>query len=146
MQKIISITCKVEGNLEKAFDYFLNAKYAPEAIVEPKVGGKYETYWNPPEREVNSTIGCKLIELVKNKLLSFEWKGPPQFHDFMNVNDPLTLVTIFFTDIKLKGENYVEVFLLHTGWGSSTEWNKAREYFDKAWNQIISAFMKYMKD
>ena len=113
MQKIIYLTSEVKGSKEEAFDYFLNAKYAPEAIIETKVGGKYETYWNPPEREDNSTIGCKITALEKNKLLAFEWKGPVNFKEFMNTCDPLTHVTIFFSEVKKESEKFTKVNLLH---------------------------------
>jgi len=144
MQKIIYLTSEVKGSKEEAFDYFLNAKYAPEAIIETKVGGKYETYWNPPEREDNSTIGCKITALEKNKLLAFEWKGPVNFKEFMNTCDPLTHVTFFFSEVKKESEKFTKVNLLHTGWGPTEEWEEARIYFEEAWKNVLIAFEKHM--
>jgi uncharacterized protein YndB with AHSA1/START domain len=69
------------------------------ADVEPRVGGKYELFWVPEEKQDNSTIGCKITALEPNKLLAFEWKGPIFYKDFMNVSDPLTHVTVMFLDI-----------------------------------------------
>lgn len=34
------------------------------AAVDPKVGGKYELFWNPEDREKDSTISCKGILAV----------------------------------------------------------------------------------
>ncbi|NHJ46248.1 MAG: SRPBCC domain-containing protein [Asgard group archaeon] len=146
MQKVIYLTSKVKGLKEKAYDYFLNAMYAPEAKIEAKVGGKYETYWNPPEREDNSTIGCKITALEEKNLLAFEWKGPVNFKHFMNNCDPLTHVTIFFSEEKKENEIITKVYLLHTGWGPTDEWEEARVYFVNAWKNVLLAFERYMQD
>lgn len=146
MQKIIYLTSEVKGSKDKAYDYFLNAKYAPEAEVEPKVGGKYETFWDPPEREDNSTIGCKITAIEENNLLAFEWKGTVNHKEFMNTIDPLTHVVIFFSEeIKDKIE-FTKVYLIHTGWDSTKEWEEARIFFVKAWKNVLLAFEKYMQE
>jgi uncharacterized protein YndB with AHSA1/START domain len=112
--------------------------YSPSgrAVIDPKVEGKYELFWDPENPERDSTIGCKVTALEPGKFLSFEWKGPVQFSQFMNNTDPLTQVTVFFipTDPKT-----TEVHLIHTGWKSSPEWEEARKYFETAWS---SAFAK----
>lgn len=82
------------------------------ADVEPKVGGKYELFWNPEDKENDSTIECKVLALHLNKFLSFEWKGPKQFRHFMNDVRPLTNVVIAFVPY-VEG---TEVHLLHNGW------------------------------
>jgi len=144
MQEIIFQSTEVKGLVKKAYDYFLKAKYAPQAEIEPKIGGKYETFWNPPERKDNSSIGCKITALVENHLLAFEWKGPVFYKEFMNTCDPLTHVTIFFSEKIKDNTEFTEVYLVHTGWGSSKEWKEAREYFVKAWKNVFLAFEKYM--
>ena len=45
------------------------------AEVEPKIGGKYELFWDPNDRENNSTIGCRVTALTPNQLLAFDWKS-----------------------------------------------------------------------
>jgi uncharacterized protein YndB with AHSA1/START domain len=69
---------------------------AKVADVEPKMGGKFELFWNPKDRENDSTMDCKILALQPNKFLCFEWKGPKQFKHFLNERRPLTNVVVFF--------------------------------------------------
>ena len=77
--KIIYHSTRLKCDLKKAFQMFTVNKHLEKwltqvADVEPKVGGKYELFWNPQDRENDSTIGCKILALQPNKFLSFEWK------------------------------------------------------------------------
>jgi uncharacterized protein YndB with AHSA1/START domain len=112
--------------------------YSPSghAEIEARVGGKYELFWNPENRDKDSTIGCKITAIEPPKFLSFEWKGPSEFNHFMNAADPLTHVVVFFIPVD---PSSTDVNLIHSGWRSSGDWQKAREYFEAAWN---SAFGK----
>lgn len=111
------------------------------AEVEPKIGGKYELFWNPEDKENDSTIGCKILAFQTNKFLSFEWKGPKQFKHFMNTVRPLTNVTIFF----IPSNEGTDVHILHTGWRDTTEWEEAGLWFDKAWEMALLELQKYEK-
>jgi uncharacterized protein YndB with AHSA1/START domain len=107
------------------------------ADVEPHVGGKYELFWVPDEREYNSTIGCKITAMEPNKLLSFEWKGPKTFKDFMNTANPLTHVVVMFVGCVEGAGSCTEVHLIHTGWHQGDNWEEARLYFEKAWVKVF---------
>ncbi len=141
MDKVIYITEKIPCGTEQAFKMFtINNKIklwlCTTAEIEPRTGGKYELYWDPKDRENNSTKGCSITAFDRNKLLSFEWKGPVQYKDFMNSADPLTHVSIFFlplSDHSTKNQS-TEIHLLHTGWRSSDQWEDARLWFKKAWD------------
>jgi uncharacterized protein YndB with AHSA1/START domain len=109
-----------------------------EADVEPRVDGKYELFWNPEDKRYDSTIGCKITAIEQDKFLSFEWKGPKQYNDFMNSADPLTHVVVFF----IPGDGFTEVQLIHSGWRSSPEWAQARQWFEQAWNVTLEALKK----
>jgi len=37
-----------------------------------------------------------------------------------------------------------EVHLLHTGWRDTTEWEVAREWFDKQWAMALTELQKYV--
>ena len=115
------------------------------ADVEAKVGGKYELFWNPDDRENDSTIGCKILALQPNAFLTFEWKGAKQFKHFMNNVRPLTTVTVFF--IPTEGETHETwVHLLHTGWRDTAHWEQARKWFDTAWAKALSELGKYVNE
>ncbi|MBY9009104.1 MAG: SRPBCC domain-containing protein [Candidatus Lokiarchaeota archaeon] len=137
MQNIIHIEIELSFGISEAFKYFtvneqLESWLPEKAEVEPKVGGKYELFWAPENREINSTIGCKVTSIEKDRFVSFEWKGPEQFQNFMNFTDPLTHVIVVFSSSRAD-ESKTTVNLFHTGWRNDPEWKKARDYFEKAW-------------
>ena len=145
MDKIIYHSISLKSDPQKAFEMFTVNKHLERwltqvAEVEPRVGGKYELFWNPEDRENDSTIGCKLLALRPNRFLSFEWKGPKQFKHFMNDVRPLTNVVVFFVPC----EECIEVYLLHIGWRDTPEWEEARLWFDKAWAMALSELRKYL--
>jgi len=102
------------------------------AEIEPKIGGKYELFWDRKSRENNSTLGCKITAIEIGKFIAFEWKGPTEFRQFMNNADPLTHVVVFFIPSIEGAGTWTDVHLVHSGWGSSPEWQQARDYFEKA--------------
>lgn len=91
-----------------------------------------------PSRDDNSTVGCKVTAIAPGMLLAFDWKGPAEYKKFMNA-DPLTHVVVSFFS---KGNGSTDVHLVHSGWGESSEWEEARNYFQQAWG---SAFQKLEK-
>jgi uncharacterized protein YndB with AHSA1/START domain len=112
----------------------LQSWLAPLAEVSSRVGGKYELFWQPNDRENNSTIGCRITALETDQLLSFEWKGPVQFKHFMNESDPLTHVTVCFIPGGGGGSTgWTDVHLIHTGWRGTDEWEEARQWFEVSW-------------
>lgn len=139
MDKIIYHSINLNCNPNKAFKFFTVNKHLEKwltevADVEPKVGGKYELFWNPEDRENDSTIGCKVLAISAGKFLCCEWKGPKQLKHFMNNVRPLTNVVVFFIP-QIEG---TEVHLLHTGWRDTAEWEEARQWFDKAWAMTLT--------
>jgi uncharacterized protein YndB with AHSA1/START domain len=141
MNKIIHAKVKLNCSQEQAFEMFTNnanvqSWLAEMADIEPFVGGKYELFWDVNNKNINSTLGCKITALENNKLLCFEWKGPVQFADFMNTADPLTQVSVmFFPD----NNDSTEIHLIHTGWGSDENWEKARIWFDSVWENALNS-------
>jgi uncharacterized protein YndB with AHSA1/START domain len=75
---------------------YVQSWLAPLAEIEPRVGGKYELFWDLDDKQNNSAIGCKITAIEQDAFLSFEWKGPKQFKRFMNSADPLTHVVVIF--------------------------------------------------
>ena len=142
MQKIIQIEIELSCAISEAFNFFtinekLESWLSEKAEVEPRVGGKYELFWEPQNREINSTLGCKITSIEKDKYISFEWKGPKRFQSFMNFCDPLTHVVIVFSSSS-NDPKKTTVFLFHSGWRDDPEWQKARDYFEKAWTGALT--------
>ncbi|HEC37741.1 hypothetical protein LCGC14_1753350 [marine sediment metagenome] len=146
MENIIQFRVEIDCDIKTAFDMFTENKLLEKwltnkAEVELKVGGKYELFWDPDNREDNSTIGCKTTGFENDKFISFDWKGPLQFKSFMNFADPLTHVIAFFSQEK-NNPNKTIIHLFHTGWRKDPEWQEARNWFERSWE---SAF-KVLKD
>lgn len=139
MSKIILCGVELNCTTEKAFEMFTNARMlerwlCDRAEVEAVLGGKYELFWKPPP-ENSGTVGCKITAMEKGKFLAFDWKGPTMYDDFMNLTDRLTQVVVLF--IPVGNGKRTKVDLIHSGWGTSKEWNEAREWFENAWTAAL---------
>ena len=150
MENIILIKEQIDCDIETAFSMFTDNKLLEnwltvKAEVNPEIGGKYELFWVPENRKSDSTIGCKITGLEKNKFISFDWKGPAEFESFMNSADPLTHVIVFFSqnDFDSKKTN---IYFFHTGWRRNSEWQKARNYFQNAWSKAIYVLKEKIAD
>ena len=145
MDRIIQKSLSLEVPLDITYQLFVEKKHleqwlTEEANIELKVGGAYELFWVPEEKEFNSTAGCKILAFKMNEFLNFEWKGPKQFHGFMNKRDPLTNVSVFFVR---DNEKKTIIHLLHTGWESTKQWDEAYDYFDNAWTMAVEKLKSY---
>lgn len=141
--KIIHISRLFAMQPGEMFKYFTNKSclqswLATAAEVEPRVGGKYELFWQPKDRENNSTIGCRITAFTSGQLIAFQWRSPTQFKSFANSADPLTHVVVTF----VSESGGTRVHLLHSGWRSSALWEVARLWQEKAW---IGAFKQLEK-
>lgn len=133
MTEIIHIRFRLNLPAAEAFAYFtrndlLENWLALKAEVESRAGGKYELFWDPEDRENDSTSGCRILVCQLPDLLVFEWKGARQFKNFMN-DPPLTTVSVFFNE----KDGRTEINLLHAGWGIGSDWDQARQWFEAAW-------------
>ena len=143
MNKILNFSIRLNCQPHRAFQMFttnnnLESWLTELADVEPKISGKYELFWDPSDKENNSTIGCKVTAIEQDKYITFEWKGPKQFKHFMNNADPLTHVVVVFIPSVSNSNLYTDVVLVHSGWRNTPEWEEARQYFDKAWSGALN--------
>jgi len=150
MENIILIKEEVNCDIKTAFKCFtvnelLESWLTEEADIYPKLGGKYELFWDPKNKQINSTIGCKITGIEKNKYISFNWKGPVDFQNFMNTADPLTHVIIFLS-CKDNDPHKTIIYLFHTGWRNDKEWQKARNYFENAWSKALQGLKEKIKN
>lgn len=106
-----------------------------KAAVEARIGGKYELFWEPSDPENDSTIGCRITAIQRDRLLAFQWRSPRQFKVFANSADPLTHVVVAFHEV----EERTAVTLVHSGWRSSPEWLQAAEWQGVAWDYAFQA-------
>lgn len=142
MDNIIVQSARLHCSVERAFAMFTQNEQiqrwlASFAEIEPEVGGRYELFWDPDDPEHNSTLGCKITAFETNALLAFDWKGPAQFR-FINEVDSLTHVAVFFASCNEVLTPCTDVYLLHSGWHSSEDWQEARTYFVRAWENAFA--------
>lgn len=143
MNKVIHLEATLRCKPDTAYAHFVDPAFlttwlTKAAEVEAKVGGKYELFWEPDQRQQNSTLGCRVTAVEPNQLLAFEWKSPKQFADFANAADPLTQVVVVFVPA---GELTV-VHLVHSGWRSTPQWEQARAWQEQAWRGAIAGLEK----
>ena len=76
---------------------------------------------------ITHTIGCKVTEVVPDKLISFEWRS----QNSINIL-PITrsLTHVWSSSFRCAA---TDVHLIHSGWRSSAEWDEARQWQDRAW-------------
>jgi uncharacterized protein YndB with AHSA1/START domain len=139
MNRIIHHSVKLDCDSRRAFEMFtdnrlLETWLAQAADVEPRPGGRYELFWDPADRQNDSTQGCKVTAVEPGQFIAFEWKGPRQFKHFMNNANPLTHVVVFFIPEQSGGTN---LHLIHSGWRDTPEWEEAREWFERSWAMAL---------
>jgi uncharacterized protein YndB with AHSA1/START domain len=147
VDKIIHRELKLHSSSQRAYKYFTDNKSLESwlvdlAEVEPVAGGKYELFWEPDDRENNSTIGCKITAIDPNQMIAFEWRSPKQFKHFANSADPLTHAVVSFYP---EGE-WTTVHLVHSGWRGTPEWEEARLWQDRAWSVAFSGLEKKVNE
>ena len=143
MDKILHHSVQLRCEPHRAFEMFtvnnlLESWLTNLAEVEPVVGGKYELFWEPGNKENNSTIGCKVTATEPDQFISFEWRSPKQFKHFANNADPLTHVIVFF----IPAGEWTNVHLIHSGWRSTKEWEEARQWQGRAWSKTFEELEK----
>ncbi|MFX1378108.1 MAG: SRPBCC domain-containing protein [Promethearchaeota archaeon] len=150
MENIILIKEELECGVDIAYKMFtvntsLEKWLTEEANVDPKLGGKFELFWDPENKQINSTIGCKITGIERNRFISFDWKGPVEFQHFMNTADPLTHIIVFFSR-KNNDLTKTIIHLFHTGWRNNDDWQEARSYFENAWSKALQGLKQKVKN
>ncbi len=108
------------------------AFFSPAAHIELRRGGPYEIFFlldaDPGGR---GSEGCRVLSYVEGEMLSFTWNAPPHFPE---IRWQRSFVVIRLGDRDGGG---TELRLTHTGWGSGAQWQEVRDYFERAWDQVL---------
>ena len=111
----------------------LKTFFAPDANIELRVDGPFEIFFNPSGKPgMKGADGLKIIGFQENSMLSFTWNAPPQFPE---VRRQRSIVIVRFEPV---GEDRTRVTLHHVGFGVGGEWDKAFDYFGKAWPYVMN--------
>jgi len=111
--------------------------FAPEAEIDAKVGGAFHIHINPfAEPGMKGADDMRFMALQAPTMLSFDWNAPPSLPE---VRKQRTFVVVRLADVDGKSTS---VSLHHTGWGDGGEWDKAYQYFDRAWGNVLANLKK----
>jgi uncharacterized protein YndB with AHSA1/START domain len=130
--------------------------FAPRALIDPHVGGRYEIAFFPevdPEGESAGTKGARILRFEPDRLLSFEWftfvsrdlsavappgaTSPPVVPAAIRNARPIpTWVELSLEPVPGQpGKTHLR--LTHRGFGSGTPWDESFEYFWRAWATVL---------
>lgn len=111
--------------------------FAPEAEIEPRVGGAFHIHINPfGEPGMKGADDMRFMALQPPTMLSFDWNAPPSLPE---IRKQRTFVVVRLADVDGKS---TRVTLHHTGWGDGGEWDKTYAYFDRAWGNVLANLKK----
>jgi len=109
------------------------------AKVKLELGGPFELYFDDRAAlGLQGSEGCVIISYVPLEMLSFIWNAPPTM-PYVRNHEYKTWVTLLFNET-LTGTG---VRLVHTGWPEGEEWDKAYQYFDRAWGYVLEELEKH---
>ena len=115
--------------------------FAPDAEVELRVDGPFQIYMNPfAAPGLKGADGMRVIGFQDKKMLSFTWNAPPSLPEARKQR------TVVIVRMVARGEALTDVSIHHVGWGEGSEWDKAFEYFAKAWPNVLKNLKKRFDD
>lgn len=141
-QRSIDKSIVVPATVDQAWDAWTTREgiisfFAPDAKIEPKVGGAFHIYINPlAEPGMKGADDMKFMALQPKQMLSFDWNAPPHLAE---ARQQRTFVVVRFAPVS---DKETRVSLHHTGWGDGGDWDKAYAYFDKAWGNVLANMKK----
>jgi uncharacterized protein YndB with AHSA1/START domain len=105
---------------------------APDCKIDLRPDGAYEIYFNPGAPPgLRGGDGLRVLAVQPMQMLSFTWNAPPSLPE---VRPQRTHVLLrFYAD----GEQQTRLTFRHDGWGTGGEWDKAFEYFQRVWPDVV---------
>ena len=101
--------------------------FAPDAKVEPHVGGAFAIYIDPGAAPgMKGGDDMRFLALQPKQMISFDWNAPPHL---AQARQQRSFVVVRFAPVSHKS---TRVSLHHSGWGDGGEWDMAYTYFDRA--------------
>jgi uncharacterized protein YndB with AHSA1/START domain len=133
--------------------------FAPEAKIDARIGGRYQIIFFPskdPEGESHGTKGARILDLVPNKKLTFEWitfagdgllgKNAPPYAPpaERNVTPLPTWVELSFEPVAGQ-PNQTHVKFAHYGFRDGERWKQSYQWFTRAWKGVLDQLSEYCK-
>ena len=141
-ERAIDKTVEVNASVDDVWDAWTTRAgivsfFAPDAKIEPRVGGAFEVYIDPEAPPGSrGADDMRFMALQPKRMLSFTWNAPPHLPE---ARAQRTLVILRLQPV---GDKQTRVTLHHVGWGDGGEWDQAYAYFDKAWGGVLANLRK----
>jgi uncharacterized protein YndB with AHSA1/START domain len=106
--------------------------FAPDALVDARPDGPFQIYINPyAQPGMKGADDMRVLGVQDKKMISYTWNAPPSLPE---ARAQRTVVIVRFKPV---GDAETLVTMSHVGWGDGGEWDKAFDYFDKAWDTVL---------
>jgi uncharacterized protein YndB with AHSA1/START domain len=141
-ERMISKQVTVKAPLEAVWTAWTTTEgiksfFAPDARIEPRPDGPFEVYMNPfAQPGMKGADDMRVLGVQDRKMISYTWNAPPHLAE---ARAQRTVVIVRFKPL---GDAETQVTMAHVGWGDGGEWDKAYEYFDKAWGNVLANLQK----
>lgn len=134
--------------------------FAPAARVDASVGGNYQIIFAPardPEGNSHGTKGARILKLVPDKELAFEWitfagdellggNAPPSAPPAeRNVRPLPTWVELSFDAVAGEPEK-THLRFAHYGFRDGEKWEKSFHWFERAWKGVLDELAAYCQN
>jgi len=159
--RAISLEATVDAPASTVFTLWttqagIQSFFAPRAVIDPRVGGRYEIAFFPqvdPDGESAGTKGARILRFEPDRALSFEWftfvsrdfravappgaTSPPVVPAAVRNTRPIPTWVDLSLEAVAGHPGKTHVRLTHRGFGSGTPWDESFEYFWRAWATVL---------
>jgi uncharacterized protein YndB with AHSA1/START domain len=134
--------------------------FAPDARIDAVIGGRYEILFAPsqdPEGNSHGTKGARILKLVPDKELAFEWitfagdellghNAPPYAPPAeRNVRPVPTWVELSFDPVDGQ-PNRTHLRFAHYGFREGERWEQSYHWFGRAWKGVLDQMVAYCQN
>lgn len=118
--------------------------FAPKVEIELRSGGNFNIFFMPDEpKGRRGAEGQRVLSYIPGRMISFEWGIPPKFPElrqaFMESTENRPFVVV---ELTVAGEERTLVTLTHLGFGTGSDWDGVRAYFNEAWPYVLGNLKK----
>lgn len=141
-ERAIDKSIDVAATLDQAWEAWTTREgivsfFAPDAKVEPRVGGAFQIYFDPTAPPGGKGADeMRFLALQPRKMISFDWNAPPHL---AQARAQRTFVVVRFEPLT---DKTTRITLHHSGWGDGGQWDQAYSYFDRAWSGVLGNLKK----
>jgi len=106
--------------------------FAPVGKVDLRVDGTYDVWFNPTgEPGERGAEGMRILDVDPARRFVFTWNAPP------NIPKIRGRRTVVVLDLAPLPGGRTRLRFTHAGWAEGTDWDRAYDYFDHAWNAVV---------